>query len=154
MKTFVIVSDSHGRYKNLQKLEPLFSENSFVVHLGDGSSDMRWYVSQDPNKFYVMKGNCDFSYGQEECVIEEEGVSIFCCHGHRYGVKRGLGGLAARAGELGCSVALYGHTHRADIAEVDGVLCINPGALGSYTSPSYCYLAVHRGKVTPTLVEL
>ena len=115
---------------------------------------MRPYVSQEPEKYCVMKGNCDFSFGEEERVIEAEGVSIFCCHGHRYGVKRGLEGLAARAKELGCSVALYGHTHRADISEVEGVLCINPGALGSYTSPSYCYLVVHKGKPTATIVEL
>lgn len=154
MKTFVVLSDSHGRYKNVQKLAPLFAENDFVVHLGDGSSDMRPYTAQEPDKFYVMKGNCDFSCGQEECVIEAEGLSVFCCHGHRYGVKRGIEGLAARAKELGCAVALYGHTHRAEISTVDGVLCINPGALGSYADPSYCYLVLHKGKATPTLVEL
>ena len=154
MKTFVIVSDSHGRYKNLQKLAPLFAENDYVVHLGDGSSDMRMFSAQEPDKFYILKGNCDFSYGQEECVIEEEGVLVFCCHGHRYGVKRGLEDLAARAKALGCSVALYGHTHRADIAEVDGVLCVNPGALGDYAAPSYCYLVLHKGKPTATIVSL
>ncbi len=154
MKTFVVLSDSHGRYKNVQRLAPLFGENDFVVHLGDGSSDMRPYTAQAPDKFYAMRGNCDFSYGQEECIIEAEGVSILCCHGHRYGVKRGLEGLAARAKELGCSVALYGHTHRADIATVDGVLCVNPGALGDYAAPSYCYLVLHSGKPTATIVNL
>ncbi|HIY99711.1 MAG TPA: YfcE family phosphodiesterase, partial [Firmicutes bacterium] len=98
--------------------------------------------------------NCDFSYGLEEAVIEAEQVRIFCCHGHKYGVKSGLGRLAARAKELDCSVALYGHTHRADISEVGGVLCVNPGAAGDYTSPSYCYLVVHGAKVTPTVVPI
>ena len=41
MKTFVVLSDSHGRKKNVEKLAPLFSENDFVVHLGDGSADVR-----------------------------------------------------------------------------------------------------------------
>ena len=35
---------------------------------------------------------------------------------------------------------------RAAIQEVDGVLCINPGAIASYTQPSYCYLVLHDGK--------
>ena len=154
MKTFVILSDSHGRYKNVQKIAPLFSENDYIVHLGDGSSDMRPYLSQYPEKLFVMKGNCDFSYGMEETVIEAEGLSVLCCHGHRYGVKRGLETLAARAKELNCEIALYGHTHRAGIETVDGVLCINPGSVGEYAAPSYCYLVLQKGKATPTIVEL
>lgn len=156
MKTFIILSDSHGRNKRIlqQKLVPLFAENDFIIHLGDGSSDLRETFSAYPEKTYLCRGNCDFSYGEEEFVIEVERVSILCCHGHRYGVKSGLSRLAARAKERGCEVALYGHTHRAGIEEVDGVLCINPGALGDYAAPSYCYLVVHGDKVTPTIVNL
>lgn len=154
MKTFVVLSDSHGRKKNVEKLAPLFSENDFVVHLGDGSADVRDFARDNPEKAYVMKGNCDFSYGLDEIVIEAERVRIFCCHGHRYGVKSGLSRLAAHAKELGCDAALYGHTHRAKIEDVDGVLCVNPGAAGDYTAPSYCYLVVHGDKLTPTIVPI
>ncbi len=138
----------------MEKIMPLFLENDYVVHLGDGSADLREFAGEYPEKAFVMKGNCDFSYGMEEYVIEAERVRIFCCHGHKYGVKTGLARLAARAKELDCAVALYGHTHRADISDVDGVLCVNPGALGDYTSPSYCYLVVHGEKVTPTIVPV
>ena len=155
MKTFVVLSDSHGRYRRrLQEMGQLFSENDFIVHLGDGSADMREIFDTYPEKTYICRGNCDFSYGAEEFTLEAEGLKIFCCHGHRYGVKSGLLRLAARAKELGCDVALYGHTHRADTETVDGVLCINPGAFGSYSDPSYCYLVLHKGKATPTTVRL
>lgn len=155
MKTFVILSDSHGRCeKAFSKLEPLFSENEFLVHLGDGSSDMRPFVQLYPGKTYVCKGNCDFSYGAEEFIIEAEGLRILCCHGHIYGVKRGLCDLAAYAKSKDCEIALYGHTHIAAVEKIDGVLCINPGALGSFSGGSYCYLVVHKGKATPTIVEL
>ncbi len=154
MKTFVILSDSHGRRAALQKISPLFAENDFIVHLGDGAADMRDCRHAFPQKTFVLSGNCDLSFGEEELVLEEEGVRIFCCHGHRYGVKGNLSRLAMRAKELGCTVALYGHTHRADIREEEGVLCVNPGALGSYSDPSYCYLVLHQGKVTPTIVPL
>ena len=154
MKTFVVLSDSHGRKKNVEKLLPLFAENDYVVHLGDGSSDMRDFFRDNPDKTYVMKGNCDFSYGLEEIVIEAENVRIFCCHGHKYGVKSTLARLAARAKELDCSVALYGHTHRADITQQDGVLLVNPGSVGDYASPSYCYLVVHGDIVTPAIVPI
>lgn len=155
MKTFVVLSDSHGRNKRaFQKLAPLFAENDYVVHLGDGVADMRETFAEYPEKTYLVRGNCDLCYGEEELVIEAEGTSILCCHGHRYGVKGGLARLAARAKERDCEVALYGHTHRAAIDEIDGVLCVNPGAFGDYTEPTYCYLAVHRGKVTPTIVHI
>lgn len=154
MKTFVVLSDSHGKRARIEKIRPLFSENDFIVHLGDGSADMRTIFSEFPQKTYIIKGNCDLSYGAEECVIQAEGLSVLCCHGHKYGVKSGLGRLVARAKELGCEVALYGHTHRAKAEEIDGVLCVNPGAAGSYTEPSYCYLVVHHGKATATIVSL
>lgn len=154
MKTFIVISDSHGRLGAIGKLEPLFAENDGIVHLGDGSADMRRTVSAFPEKTYVMRGNCDAFYGSDEEVIEAEGVRIFCCHGHRYGVKSNLGRLAARAKELGCDLALYGHTHKAGIREADGVLCINPGALGAYADASYCYLVLNKGKATPVIVPL
>lgn len=154
MKTFLVLSDSHGKRRGLEKLMPLFGENDFIVHLGDGSADMRDVLRAFPEKVYLCRGNCDFSFGEEEYVIREEGVSLLCCHGHKYGVKSGLSRLARRAKELGCEVALYGHTHRAAIEETDGVLCVNPGALGDYTEPSYCYLVLHNGKATPTIVKL
>ncbi len=154
MKTFLVLSDSHGRRSALEKLRPLFAENDYIVHLGDGAADMQLVQREFPEKTYVCRGNCDFSGGESEIVLEEEGVRMLCCHGDRYGVKWGLGRLAARARELGCTVALYGHTHRAAVETEEGVLCVNPGSLGDYASPSYCYLALHSGKATPVIVPL
>ncbi len=153
MKTFLILSDSHGRAK-LGKIASLAAENDYIVHLGDGAGDLRELITDYPEKVYSLKGNCDFYGGQEECVIEAEGLSVFCCHGHKYGVKSGISRLAARAKELGCEIALYGHTHRAAIEEIDGVLCINPGSAGAYGDPTYCYLVIHNKKPTATFVSL
>lgn len=154
MKTFVVLSDSHGRRGAVEKLLPLFAENDYIVHLGDGSGDMREITEKYPEKTYVCKGNCDFARGLDETVIEAEGLSVLCCHGHAYGVKSGLKKLAARARELGCGIALYGHTHRAAVETVDGVICINPGSAGAFSGASYCYLVLHNGKATPTTVNL
>ncbi len=154
MKTFLIVSDSHGKRKAVEKITPLTGENDHLIHLGDGVGDFREIMRAYPEKTYLIKGNCDAGGGEDECVIEAEGLSVLCCHGHKYGVKSGLSRLAARAKELGCEIALYGHTHRAAIEEADGVLCINPGSAGSYTEPSYCYLIIHNKKPTATIVSL
>ncbi len=154
MKTFLIVSDSHGRRAAVAKIAPLMAENDYLIHLGDGAADFIGARREYPEKTYVVKGNCDAAIGEEECVIEAEGLSIFCCHGHKYGVKSGLSRLVARTKELGCEIALYGHTHRAAVEVQEGVLCINPGSAGSYTEPSYCYLVIHNKKPTATIVDL
>ena len=151
----IVLSDSHGRARReLEKLRPLFAENDYIVHLGDGSSDLREILRAYPEKTFLCKGNCDFSFGAEELVIEAEGLRILCCHGHRQSVKSGIERLAAYARSKDCDIALYGHTHLAEVRELEGVLCINPGALGSYSDPSYCYLVLNRGKATHTLVSL
>ncbi len=151
----IVLSDSHGRARReLEKLRPLFAENDYIVHLGDGSSDLREILRAYPEKTFLCKGNCDFSFGAEEFVIEAEGLRILCCHGHRQSVKSGIERLAAYARSKDCDIALYGHTHLAEVRELEGVLCINPGALGSYSDPSYCYLVLNRGKATHTLVSL
>lgn len=154
MKTIVVISDTHGKKEPLQKIAPLFAENDYIVHLGDGSADMRNYALALSGKTFICRGNCDPSYGEEELVIEAEGTKIFCCHGDKYGVKYGLGRLAARAKELGCDAALYGHTHTACIEYEEDILCLNPGALGSYTEPSYGYIGVHEGHITAVIVPL
>ena len=155
MKTMIVLSDSHGRARReLEKLRPLFAENDYIVHLGDGSSDLREILRAYPEKTFLCKGNCDFSFGAEEFVIEAEGLRILCCHGHRQSVKSGIERLAAYARSKDCDIALYGHTHLAEVRELEGVLCINPGALGSYSDPSYCYLVLNRGEATHTLVSL
>ncbi len=155
MKKCIVMSDTHGSQKGIEKLKPLFAENDYIIHLGDGAGDLKEIFSVYPNKVYQCRGNCDFiSAYPDEFVLEIEQVRILCCHGHAYGVKTLLGVLANEAKKKGCDVALYGHTHRADICEMDGVTLINPGSLRYPASEggSYCYLVVHKDKVTPVIV--
>ncbi len=154
MKKLVVLSDSHGRKKSVELVQSLFEENDYIVHLGDGSSDLRETFSRFPEKTYICKGNCDLFYGEDEFVLEVERLRILCCHGHKYGVKSNLYRLAERAKEKDCTVALYGHTHRAACDVVDGITCINPGSLGAYVEKSYCYLVVNGDKLTHVIVNL
>lgn len=158
MKTMVVISDSHGNKGYFSKLKPLFAENDYIVHLGDGANDMIEIYREYPEKTYVCNGNCDFGgsrIAMDEWKEDIEGHTVFMCHGHKYGVKRGLEGLAKKAKECGADIALYGHTHTAAQDEIDGVTLINPGAL-SYSSgaPSYAYIVFTRAKVVATIVPL
>ena len=155
MKRIIIISDTHGSQKGIEKLLPLIAENDYVIHLGDGAGDMRDAMSLYPDKVYLCKGNCDFfSPLPSEGFLEVEQLKIMYCHGHTYGVKRDLDPLAREAKRQGCNIALYGHTHDAHITEIEGVTLINPGTLRypAGEGGSYCYLIIEKDKPTAVIV--
>lgn len=155
MKKLVIISDTHGKTSGIESLRQILEENDYIVHLGDGAGEARTLFSKYPEKTYFCAGNCDFApHFPLEGEISIEGVKIFYCHGHKYGVKSGLGLLAREAKNRDCDVALYGHTHTALISEIDGVTLINPGSLSRKAGEggSYCYLVVNGSKITPVIV--
>lgn len=155
MKKLIVVSDTHGSRKGLDKLKPLIEENDYVIHLGDGAGDLRDIMQTYPEKAYVCAGNCDFfSPLPDEGTLEVEYLKILYCHGHKYGVKRSLEALARETKRQGCDIALYGHTHDPLITQIDGVTLINPGTLRAPVGEggSYCYLVIHKDKATPVIV--
>lgn len=155
MKTIVVLSDTHGSKKGIEALLPIIKENDYVVHLGDGATEFGVLLEANPKGFYFCSGNCDF---WEDCpkegILAVEGIKIFYCHGHKYGVKTGLERLASRAKSLGCSVALYGHTHLARVDEIEGITLVCPGSLRAPKDKggSYAYIVVAGEKVTTALV--
>ena len=155
MKKIIIISDTHGNTKGIEKLMPLIAENDYLIHLGDGSADLRQVWKEYPDKIYQCRGNCDYvSPTPDDGVLEVEYLKIFYCHGDGYGVKGGLSHLVNEAKKRGCDIALYGHTHMAQIAEIDGVTLINPGSLKRPVGEggSYCYLVINKDKATPVIV--
>ncbi len=154
MKTVVVLSDTHGNRRAIDKLSQILRECDYIIHLGDTSNDGAYIRGNYGNKTYLINGNCDpVKLGENELTLEIEGVKIFATHGHLYGAKGGNAKLAARAKELGCGVALYGHTHRAREDEVDGITVINPGCMTRYAQGSYCYLVLNDGKAVAKIVE-
>jgi putative phosphoesterase len=155
MKKILVLSDTHGNAKGLQKLRPLIAENDYIVHLGDGAGDMREIMREFPDKVYLCGGNCDFfTRYPDEGILQVEGLKIMYCHGHKYRVKSTLAELALTAKNRDCDIALYGHTHTALISEINGVTLINPGSLSRPVGEggSYCYLVVNGAKHTEVIV--
>ena len=155
MKKLIVISDSHGNMQAVDGMMPLVAENDYLIHLGDGLSDIRALRDAYPDKAYFCAGNCDYAaYYPTDGVLEVENVKIFYCHGHKYSVKSHLYALAREAKSRGCDIALYGHTHTALITEIDGVTLINPGSLryAAGEGGSYCYLVINKDKATPVLV--
>ena len=155
MKTITVVSDSHGNRAALEKLNTIFSESDYIIHLGDTSSDGSYLAKQFPGKTYVLNGNCDWAkFGEKELTLQVEGVKIFASHGDAYGVKQDLSRLAKKAAQEGCQIALYGHTHEAAANKMHGITLFNPGTLARYNPNSYLYLVVTGEKAVGKIVAL
>ena len=148
MKTAIILSDTHGNVSELRKLLEIMEETDYIIHLGDGASDLSFLPSNERAKVIQVNGNCDAANLPIEQIIEIEGVKIFMTHGHKYNVKSNLYNLLTRGKELDVQMCLYGHNHKANIEKVDGINLINPGTLYRYsTTKSYCYCVFYDGNV-------
>lgn len=155
MKTVVVLSDSHGNISALEKLNGIFAESDYIIHLGDTSSDGQRIRSLFPKKTYLLNGNCDFTkLGESEIVLQIENVKIFACHGDTYGVKRGYDRIAYKAEQEGCSVALFGHTHSPIETTVGKVMLFNPGTVSRYSAPTYLYLVINGNKAVGKICPL
>ena len=127
----LVLSDSHGMIiRAIDAYETVRPD--MIIHLGNDPMDVKNHMSSfEDCKFVLVRESIDSieSGAETECVLDIEGVKLFCTHGDLYSVKRDLNALAAAAKSKGCKYALYGHTHVKNVEEVDDVICINPGAL-------------------------
>ena len=125
-----VISDTHGDMISVYRAMQLVPDAAAWLHLGDVVSDAELLSEKSGADVYTVRGNCD-TYAAEcpyERVLTFEGVRILVTHGHRYHVDIDRAALSYRAEELGCRLALYGHTH-VSMVENDGrVISLNPGS--------------------------
>lgn len=152
MKTFLILSDTHGNIADLNKLKGIMSECDYIIHLGDYQSDMRTFSLEFADKIYSVKGNCDG--GGIDLILEVENKRILMTHGDRYGVKSGLYKLTLKAKEVKADIVLFGHTHTPFNQEIDGITFINSGTMGRYGEKTYCYMVIAGEKVVSKIVSV
>ena len=111
-----VCSDSHGNWYGLQDLIDL-ERPRYLYFLGDGERDWRQVNLPWDTAFAAVCGNCDFlSMEPPFRKFELGGKKIYMTHGHLYGAKQGLQGLAQQARQCDADIVLYGHTHSAETA--------------------------------------
>lgn len=146
--TFLIVSDTHGRFERLRELCEKRKRVDALVFLGDGLSDLDYAKVKDFGfTVFAVKGNCDTGRGGiiamtagEELIFTFEGVRFYAIHGHTKGVKGGLTNAIYAAEEAGADVLLYGHTHEPFYTYLEKgeynlskpLHVFNPGSLTNY----------------------
>ena len=87
MKRVLVLSDSHGNVGNMIRAVKR-EEPDMILHLGDCVVDADALRREFPHITMVnVPGNCDFSRGDTERLIDIDGYKVLMCHGHTYGVS-------------------------------------------------------------------
>ncbi len=125
-----IMSDTHGSLDAVARAVSLAGPVDMWLHAGDIISDAEHLSIIAGVPVYMVAGNCDWPNMTvpDERLIDVEGHRILLTHGHNYGVRYDIEVLVEAAEDKEADIAVYGHTHIADISPGDDVYVVNPGS--------------------------
>ena len=157
----LILSDSHGKSDLIEQASKR-TRPHLLLFCGDGLRDLDYGSYVCPT--YAVRGNCDcfcvprFGDAQDTMTLTVDSLKLLITHGHRYGVKSGLGALIAKAAEIEADAVIFGHTHdplemtllpahtneRYGICLHKPLHVFNPGSIG-YPPYSFGTLTIQNG---------
>ena len=151
-----ILSDTHRNLTLASRALGEMGPIDLLVHLGDFYQDVLALSALTPSWIAAVAGNGDFEYTvPDERTIEVSGKRLFLTHGHHYEVNRGVDRLLAKARREKADVVLFGHTHKALVRRIDGILFVNPGFMFlGHPKGSYALLSVDEAGVHASIREL
>ena len=126
----LIVSDTHGHNKDLERVLDKVKPIDALIHCGDveGEEDYIAAIADCPT--YIVAGNNDyFSNLDRELEFELGGKRIWLTHGHYYGVSMGNERILEEGRGRRVDLVMFGHTHRPCIEQYDDITLLNPGSL-------------------------
>ncbi|MCI8610376.1 MAG: YfcE family phosphodiesterase [Clostridiales bacterium] len=146
----LVFSDAHGEIRGMEKaIHTHEMDTDAILYLGDGTAAAEILLGQFPNIMHMaVLGNNDFGHaGVWECVLELDGVRIFCTHGHKYGVKSGMERLCQAAIQKKADLVLFGHTHLCADFTMEGIRFLNPGSVGRGRQRTYGVIYLNGGNI-------
>lgn len=129
----LVISDSHGRTREIEKIIEAHPDIIHVFFLGDCVRDVEdlTYIYND-RIFHIAEGNCDgYTMYKSWDTVTINKKKILFTHGHGFSVKLGMERLYEIAKNLSVELVLYGHTHHAVTEYADGIHFVNPGSISS-----------------------
>lgn len=156
---YLIVSDIHGSYHFIKKLEKILSleQPDKIICLGDfyyhgprnplpqeyNPAKVCEFFNEIKHKLIAIKGNCDAEVDQmiskfpfkQTHKFRHENKLVFCSHGHKYNIEN--------APQCEFDIMFYGHFHTGFIQYNNGKIFANPGSLSlpkANTTNSYITL--------------
>lgn len=153
----LVISDSHGRTGEIEKIIEAHPDIIHVFFLGDCVRDIEdlTYIYSD-RIFHIVEGNCDgYTLYKSSDTVTINKKKILFTHGHTFSVKLGMERLYELAKNLSVDLVLYGHTHLAKTEYADGIHFVNPGSVSSGRAgfTSYAIVDLDEKGIVPNLIR-
>lgn len=152
-----IVSDSHGDLYALKRAIELMGKVDMIIHLGDHCKDAEIVSKELKKDIIYIRGNCDFTAGTDcDKIINAQNKKILITHGHNYNVKSNYANLHYKALEEEVDMVFFGHTHFAQIFDIDNMVFVNPGSVSRPKDgiETFALVTIEDNIVIPSIVEL
>ena len=156
---YLIFSDVHGSAAACEKILEHFKRLNVDYMILSG--DILYHGPRNPlpeghnpkkvaellnsyaDQLICCRGNCDAEVDQmvlnfpvlaDFAFVVDEGIKIFCSHGHIYSPLRADGNIAVESSKIPAiakaGIAFYGHTHVQVLEKnADGIIVCNPGSV-------------------------
>ncbi len=146
----LVVSDTHRKHTNLEKVLKKESPVDLLIHLGDAEGYEEYIEAIAGCPIEIVAGNSDFfSQLPKEKEIEVGNYHILITHGHYYYVTAGIEDIKKEAFGRGMDIVMFGHTHRPIIDYGRSVIAVNPGSIScprqEGKQPSYVIMDIDSG---------
>ena len=125
----LIVSDTHGYHRNLDRALESAGAVDMFIHLGDveGGEYINAVVACEK---HIVRGNNDFFSElpkEDEFYIGEK--KVFITHGHTYCVSLDPQQVKEEGRARSADIVMFGHTHRPYLEQNPDITVLNPGSL-------------------------
>jgi len=126
----LIVSDTHGRNENYERLLAKMEALDLIIHCGDVEGGERLVEKLADCPVEMVAGNNDFfSSLPREKEFDIGGYKVWLTHGHSYYVSMDNETIKREAVARGVDIVMYGHTHKPVIQVEREIIAVNPGSL-------------------------
>lgn len=145
----LIVSDTHKKHKNLERVLERVTPVDLMIHLGDAEGYEEEIAHMADCPMEIVAGNNDFfSRLPREKELQLGKYRVLITHGHYYYVGAGVADIKREAAGRGFDIVMFGHTHRPLIDYSRNIVALNPGSL-SYPrqeghQPSYIIMEIDK----------
>lgn len=123
----LVVSDSHGARKRLQKIIAREQPFDCLIHCGDGVGDLVYVNLPRDARIVSVAGNMDRCPGHERLIETNlQDISFLICHGDQFAAHYDYDRLIDEGLRRGVDIICCGHTHIPYLHDQPPLL-FNPG---------------------------
>ena len=126
----LIVSDTHGYHRNLDRALESAGAVDMFIHLGDVEGGEEYINAVVACEKHIVRGNNDFFSElpkEDEFYIGEK--KVFITHGHTYCVSLDPQQVKEEGRARSADIVMFGHTHRPYLEQNPDITVLNPGSL-------------------------